>query len=306
MSNIIQTLEAERMTRKVPDFQPGDTVVVQIKVVEGDRERVQAYEGVVIARSNRGFNSSFTVRKISHGEGVERTFQILQPQHQRDRGQAARQRAARQALLPARSRRQGRAHRGEGLSAAGAHGRRCSCLGRFLLRSVARAGCAAPVAAPAAAAGAARIVHRRACARRAPRLPEQAALVIRPSGDIVEQLSGEPLQRAINEAQGSGAPQTLLWDLTTAIRAAASDRRIGALVIETDDLDSVGQVKLEELAAAIARFPSQRQEGHCPRSATSSRASTTSPRRPMRSISTRSVSCCSTATAATACTSRMR
>lgn len=79
MSNIIQTLEAERMTRKVPDFKPGDTVVVQIKVVEGDRERVQAYEGVVIGRSNRGFNSSFTVRKISHGEGVERTFQTHSP-----------------------------------------------------------------------------------------------------------------------------------------------------------------------------------------------------------------------------------
>lgn len=79
MSNIIQTLESERMTREVPDFKPGDTVVVQIKVVEGDRERVQAYEGVVIARSNRGFNSSFTVRKISHGEGVERTFQSYSP-----------------------------------------------------------------------------------------------------------------------------------------------------------------------------------------------------------------------------------
>ena len=77
--NIIQTLEAERMTRKVPDFKPGDTVVVQVKVVEGDRERTQAYEGVVIAISNRGFNSSFTVRKISHGEGVERTFQTHSP-----------------------------------------------------------------------------------------------------------------------------------------------------------------------------------------------------------------------------------
>jgi large subunit ribosomal protein L19 len=77
--NIIQTLEAERMTRKVPEFKPGDTVVVQVKVTEGDRERVQAFEGVVIARSNRGFNSSFTVRKISHGEGVERTFQTHSP-----------------------------------------------------------------------------------------------------------------------------------------------------------------------------------------------------------------------------------
>ena len=79
MSNIIQTLERERMTRTVPEFKPGDTVVVQIKVIEGDRERLQAYEGVVIARSNRGFNSSFTVRKISHGEGVERTFQTHSP-----------------------------------------------------------------------------------------------------------------------------------------------------------------------------------------------------------------------------------
>ena len=79
MANIIQQLEQSRMTRKVPAFRPGDTVVVQVKVVEGDRERVQAYEGVVIAKSNRGFNSSFTVRKISHGEGVERVFQTYSP-----------------------------------------------------------------------------------------------------------------------------------------------------------------------------------------------------------------------------------
>jgi large subunit ribosomal protein L19 len=79
MSNIIQQLEAARMTRKVPEFKPGDTVVVNVKVVEGDRERVQAYEGVVIAISNRGLNSSFTVRKISHGEGVERVFQTHSP-----------------------------------------------------------------------------------------------------------------------------------------------------------------------------------------------------------------------------------
>ena len=77
--NIIQQIEAERMTRKFPEFKPGDTVVVNVKVVEGDRERVQAYEGVVIAISNRGFNSSFTVRKISHGEGVERVFQTHSP-----------------------------------------------------------------------------------------------------------------------------------------------------------------------------------------------------------------------------------
>src|SRR5450432_2671990 len=79
MSKIIEEIDKTRMTRVLPDFKPGDTVVVQIKVVEGDRERVQAYEGVVIARSNRGYNSSFTVRKVSHGEGVERTFQVHSP-----------------------------------------------------------------------------------------------------------------------------------------------------------------------------------------------------------------------------------
>src|SRR4249919_2476115 len=79
MANIIQDIEKARMTRKIPDFNTGDTVVVQVKVKEGDRERAQAYEGVVIAKSNRGFNSSFTVRKISHGEGVERVFQTYSP-----------------------------------------------------------------------------------------------------------------------------------------------------------------------------------------------------------------------------------
>src|ERR1700683_342704 len=87
-----------------------------------------------------------------------------------------------------------------------------------------------------------------------PRLPERAALVVRPSGDIVEQLSGEPIERAVSEAQGSGDPQTLLWDLTTAIRAAAADSRITALYIQTDDMDRAGQAKLEELAAAISDF----------------------------------------------------
>lgn len=75
MSNIIQALEAEQMNKELPDFSPGDTVVVQVKVKEGDRERLQAFEGVVIAKRNRGVNSAFTVRKISHGEGVERVFQ---------------------------------------------------------------------------------------------------------------------------------------------------------------------------------------------------------------------------------------
>jgi large subunit ribosomal protein L19 len=79
MSNIIATLESEQMNREVPEFGPGDTVVVEVKVKEGDRERVQAYEGVVIARRNRGLNSSFTVRKMSHGEGVERVFQTYSP-----------------------------------------------------------------------------------------------------------------------------------------------------------------------------------------------------------------------------------
>jgi large subunit ribosomal protein L19 len=79
MNKIIKDIESARMTRKVPDFAPGDTVLVQVKVVEGDRERVQAYEGIVIAKRNRGFNSSFTVRKVSHGEGVERVFQTFSP-----------------------------------------------------------------------------------------------------------------------------------------------------------------------------------------------------------------------------------
>ncbi|HEX23074.1 MAG TPA: 50S ribosomal protein L19 [Chromatiales bacterium] len=79
MSNIIKELEAEQMSKEIPEFGPGDTVIVQVKVKEGTRERLQAYEGVVIAKRNRGLNSSFTVRKISHGEGVERVFQTYSP-----------------------------------------------------------------------------------------------------------------------------------------------------------------------------------------------------------------------------------
>lgn len=79
MSNIIAELDAEQMGREVPDFGPGDTVVVQVRVKEGQRERLQAFEGVVIAKRNRGLNSAFTVRKISHGEGVERVFQTYSP-----------------------------------------------------------------------------------------------------------------------------------------------------------------------------------------------------------------------------------
>ncbi len=79
MANIIEQLEAEQMTKEVPEFGPGDTVIVQVKVKEGQRERLQAFEGIVIAVRNRGLNSSFTVRKISYGEGVERVFQTYSP-----------------------------------------------------------------------------------------------------------------------------------------------------------------------------------------------------------------------------------
>ena len=79
-NSIIQAIEAEQTEKQVPAFRPGDTVVVQVKVKEGTRERLQAYEGVVIGKRNRGLNSSFTVRKISHGIGVERTFQTYSPQ----------------------------------------------------------------------------------------------------------------------------------------------------------------------------------------------------------------------------------
>ncbi len=74
-NSIIQKLEAEQLKSNIPDFGPGDTVLVQVRITEGDRERLQAFEGVVIGKRNRGLNSSFTVRKISHGVGVERTFQ---------------------------------------------------------------------------------------------------------------------------------------------------------------------------------------------------------------------------------------
>ena len=82
--NVIETLEKEEADRllslrKIPDFQPGDTVRVNVKIKEGERERVQAYEGVCIGRSGRGLNESFTVRKISYGEGVERVFPVMSP-----------------------------------------------------------------------------------------------------------------------------------------------------------------------------------------------------------------------------------
>ncbi len=79
MMTLLQQVEAEQMTRPIPDFRPGDTVIVQTRVKEGERERLQAFEGVVIARRNRGLGSAFIVRKMSHGEGVERTFQTYSP-----------------------------------------------------------------------------------------------------------------------------------------------------------------------------------------------------------------------------------
>src|SRR5210317_1171950 len=77
--SIIQKVEQDQLKTNVPEFSPGDTVVVQVRIKEGDRERLQAFEGVVIGRRNRGLNSAFTVRKISHGIGVERTFQTYSP-----------------------------------------------------------------------------------------------------------------------------------------------------------------------------------------------------------------------------------
>lgn len=78
-NKIISELNAEQMNKEIPDFSPGDTVVVQVKVKEGNRERLQAFEGVCIGKRNRGLNSAFTLRKISHGVGVERTFQTYSP-----------------------------------------------------------------------------------------------------------------------------------------------------------------------------------------------------------------------------------
>ncbi len=79
MTNTIDELNQEQLKSNIPEFGPGDTVVVQVRVKEGDRERLQAFEGVVIAKRNRGLDSAFTVRKISHGEGVERVFQTHSP-----------------------------------------------------------------------------------------------------------------------------------------------------------------------------------------------------------------------------------
>ena len=79
MSNIIKEIEDEQLKQDLPEFTPGDTVSVRVRVKEGERERLQTFEGVIIAKRNRGVNSSFTVRKVSHGEGVERVFQTHSP-----------------------------------------------------------------------------------------------------------------------------------------------------------------------------------------------------------------------------------
>ncbi len=97
MSNLIKEIEAAQMNKTVPDFSPGDTVVVQVKVKEGNRERLQAFEGICIAKRNRGVNSAFTVRKISHGEGVERVFQTYS--HTVDSVEVKRRGAVRRAKL---------------------------------------------------------------------------------------------------------------------------------------------------------------------------------------------------------------
>ncbi|WP_083023215.1 50S ribosomal protein L19 [Vreelandella lionensis] len=84
-NKVIQAIEAEQMSKEITDFAPGDTIVVQVKVKEGTRERLQAFEGVVIGKRNRGLNSALTVRKISHGVGVARTFQTYSPLVDSDR-----------------------------------------------------------------------------------------------------------------------------------------------------------------------------------------------------------------------------
>jgi len=103
MSKLVEEFEREQMNREITAFNPGDTVVVRVKVKEGNRERLQAFEGVVIAKRNRGLNSAFTVRKISHGEGGGAGIPDLQSGDRRHHRQAPWRRAPRQAVLLARS-----------------------------------------------------------------------------------------------------------------------------------------------------------------------------------------------------------
>ncbi len=125
--NIIEKLEQEeiaRLGKTIPEFAPGDTVIVNVSVVEGERKRVQAYEGVVIAKRNRGLNSSFVVRKISSGEGVERTFQLYSPLLASIEVKRKGAGATREAVLPARPLGQVGAHPRKACAPAQGQGRR--------------------------------------------------------------------------------------------------------------------------------------------------------------------------------------
>ena len=143
--NLLKQIENEQMAKlsagkEIPDFQPGDTVVVNVKIVEGERSRVQAYEGVCIGRAGAGLNENFTVRKISYGEGVERVFPLYSPMIELDQGGAPRPGAPRQALLSARTPRQvGTHHRAAGPQRAGRSRKGCRQSGgvarRFLVFS---------------------------------------------------------------------------------------------------------------------------------------------------------------------------
>ncbi len=112
MNDIIKAVQAEYLKKDVPSFEIGDTVDVHVKIVEGDKERVQVFSGTVIAKKNAGVAETFTVRRIVAGEGVERVFPVHSPSVGGHPGQAQRARPPRQALLPARPHRQGRAPQG--------------------------------------------------------------------------------------------------------------------------------------------------------------------------------------------------
>ena len=128
--NLLKQLENEQVAKLtagkvIPDFQPGDTLIVNVKIAEGERSRVQAYEGVCIGRAGSGLNENFTVRKISYGEGVERVFPLYAPMIELDQGGAKRPSAPRQALLSARTSRQiGPHRRASGARRAGRNRRR--------------------------------------------------------------------------------------------------------------------------------------------------------------------------------------
>jgi large subunit ribosomal protein L19 len=132
--NVIQQLEQQQVaaltqSRQIPDFRPGDTVRVNVRVIEGNRERVQGFEGVCIARRNRSVNSSFTVRKISYGEGVERVFPLYSPRIESIELVRAGKVRSCQALLPARPARQVGAHRRAADRQGGGAGSRRCCRG---------------------------------------------------------------------------------------------------------------------------------------------------------------------------------